>query len=242
MLRFITGFLLAGALVTGCKDTKKEAIPETEVPAKKVFYGKVVIVSRFTAGDTVLSASLSAFSPERMEMYFQQDSFRLIEHGGMSKGNILVYPKLQEAWQLDTVNKLAIFGEYSDLGDPSDALKDLMPDHFAPTVEATNEKITIAGHPCTKYRVVRSGIIPSSDTAYIWAADDMVFPSSRYDIQTEVNQVVVPPNVYLGYEGGAVLRLQVINKRYTRTFEVIELSENNFPTNIFRIPPDYQKK
>lgn len=202
----------------------------------------MVVQSSFVAGDSVLAETFSTFSPEFVDIYFAQDSFRLIEHGGLSKGNIIIYPKLKEAWQLDTVKKLAYLGEYSDLGDPSAALKDLMPDHFAPTVESLPIKETIAGHPCTKYRVVRSGLIPASDTAYIWVAEDITFPSARYDIQTEINQVAVPPTLLLGYADGAVLRLQVINQRYTRQFEVIELSEHAYPENIFQIPADYQKK
>ena len=239
-----TSVLFSLFFLASCKNKEKNEIAETpiEQAAKKTFYGKVTYFSRLETADSALAQSLRTFSPDSVDIYFQQDSFRMLEYGGLSHGNILLYPQQQEAWQLDTANKLAYLAEYSDLGDPSDALKDLMPDHFAPTVEPTGEKETIAGVLCSKYRITRSGVIPKEDTAYIWAADHLLFPSSRYDVQSEINHAAVPPPLFIGYESGAVMRLQVINKKYMRTFEVRSLVENYFPQGIFEIPEGYQKK
>lgn len=240
---FLASTLLLSFLFScGDNDPASSTAGSEDTKNKKVFYGKVTFVSRMETADTVLAQSLKTFSPDSVDVYFQKDSFRMIEYGGLSHGNILLYRQLQEAWQLDTVNKLAYLAEYSDLGDPSKALKDLMPDHFAPTVESTGEKETIAGIACTKYRITRSGVIPKEDTAYIWAADQMVFPSSRYDVQSEINHAAVPPPLFIGYEAGAVMRLMVVNKKYTRIFEVSTLQENYFPEGIFDIPEGYQKK
>lgn len=244
MVRMVIPAALLVCLSFGCNNEKTTTTESQDKPTIEptTFYGKMVVQASFVAGDSVLAATLSTFSPSQVDIYFAPDSFRLIEHGGLSNGNIILYPKLKEAWQLDTIKRLAYLGEYSDLGDPSAALKDLMPDHFAPTVESMQIQETIAGHICTKYRVLRSGIIPDKDTAYIWVAQDIVFPPARYDIQTEINQVAAPPTLLIGYAEGAVLRLEVKNPRYTRKFEVVELSPNAYPKDIFRIPTDYQKK
>ncbi len=246
-MRSIPSFLVATLLLSfvwscGNNDEGSTDTSAEDISNKTVFYGKVTFVSHMETADSALAQSLKTFSPDSVDVYFKKDTFRMIEYGGLSHGNIVLYRQLQEAWQLDTVYKLAYLAEYSDLGDPSKALKDLMPDHFAPTVESTGEKETIAGIPCTKYRITRSGVIPKEDSAYIWAADRMVFPSSRYDVQSEINHAAVPPPLFIGYEAGAVMRLMVVNKKYTRTFEVSTLKENYFPEGIFDIPEGYQKK
>lgn len=220
-------------------EEKPEIIPEKE---KKMFYGMLRYSATLKTDDSTLAASLRTFSPDHVDVYFDAQHFRMIEHGGLSHGNILLDREKQQAWQLDTIHKLAYIGEYSDLGDPSPALKELMPDHFAPTVEATGKKEIIGGLSCSQFLVLRSGVIPKGDTAYIWAADERIFPSCRFDFQTEINQVAVPPPLFIGHETGAVLRLEVISKRYTRIFEVTELKENYFPEGIFEIPDGYQKK
>lgn len=229
---------------TACNTDDEKEADATETPAaeKKVFYGKVTYVSRINTDDTVFAQTMHTFSPTEVELYYSENEFRLIEHGGLSHGDIILYRDKQEAWQLDSAKQIAYLGEYSDLGDPSAALKDLMPDHFAPTVEATDEKETIAGIPCKKYKIVRSGVIPKGDTAFIWVAETIVFPPSRFDIQTEINHVAVPAPILIGFENGAVMRLQASNSRYVRTIEVSELKENYFPEHIFDIPANYQKK
>ena len=177
-----------------------------------------------------------------MHIYVDSNNFRLIETGGLSHGNVIIFKDAKEVWQLDTTKKIAHLGEYSDFADPSSALKNTMPDHYAPTVVATNDSAVIAGHTCDKFRITRSGFIPQADTAYIWVSRDIKFPSSRFDIQTEINRVAVPAPLYIGYEEGAILKFEVRSKTNIRTMEVISLKENSFPQDIFVIPSDYQKK
>ncbi len=226
------------ALFSGCNQSDSEDAPIN----KEIFYGKIVYTSSVKTDDSVFISNMSAISPNKIEIYCNDTLFRMIEYGGLSHGNIILNNNKKEAWQLNTENKIAYTGDYSDLGDPGADLKDLMPDHFRPIVEATTEKETILGHVCTKYNVLRSGFIPTDNQAYMWVADDMRFPSMRYDIQTEINHCAVPAPLIIGYEEGAILRLTVETKTYSRTYEVIELAKNDFPSGIFVLPEGYQKK
>ncbi len=229
--------------ITGCKNNKERTdSTSSENETKELFYGKIVYTSSLDCSDSVLRSSLLLFSPGSVEVFIAENKFRMIEHGGLSHGNILIFTDIKEAWQLDTVNNIAYLCEYSDLGDPGATLKNTMPDHFAPTVEKTNEKETIAGVPCTKYKIIRSGFIPASDEAWLWAADNLKFPSVRFDVQSEINRATVPPPMYIGFEEGAVMRLMVKSKSYSRTFEVTELGKNNFPEHIFEFPAGMMKK
>lgn len=230
------------AIIPACDTESKPEEKQEEVMNRKMFYGKITYTSTTSSPDSVFLATISTFSPHDVDMYFNTSAFRMIEHGGLSNGNILVLSELGEAWQLDSVKKIAYLGEYSDLGDPSEALKDLMPDHFAPTVAPTGKHETIMGIPCTEYHIVRSGVIPKGDSATIMVANTISFPSLRYDVQTEINHAAVPAPLFLGYEDGAVMRLTVTNKRYVRQFEITALEENAFPEGIFEIPANYQKK
>lgn len=236
--------LLFSTVLIACNNTKEEPVKEEVITAtnKNIFGGEIIFSSTIITDDSVLAASLNTFSPGRVDIYLDSIHFRMIEYGGTSHGNVIINKQTKEVWQLDTTKKIAHLGEYSDLGDPSGVLKSTMPDHYAPTVELLNETATIAGHICDKYRIVRSGFIPENDKAFIWVARDIKFPSSRYDIQTEVNRSAVPIPLYLGYEDGAVLKLMVQSKNYSRTFEVTELKENYFPIGIFEIPENYQRK
>ncbi len=241
LLLVIISFLF---LMYSCKDKSATAAQadKQEKNNKELFYGKVVYTSKIEAPDSLLENTLSSLSPFAVEIYFAEKKFRLIEQGGLSNGNIIVYLDLMEAWQLDTIKKMAYLGEYSDLSNPSEELQDLLPDHFAPTVESTGIKEIIAGQECIKYKILRSGIIPAGDEAYIWVANNLQFPSSRFDIQTEINYTTVPAPLFIGYEGGAILRLYVKSKTYSRTIEVVELTKGPVDENIFLIPENYQKK
>jgi hypothetical protein len=240
--RILSIALSLSFFLIACKQEKEPNEPQEETMHRKMFHGKITYTSTTISPDTVFLATISTFSPHAVDMYFNGTAVRMIEHGGLSNGNIIVLPELGEAWQLDSVKKIAYLGEYSDLGDPSDALKDLMPDHFSPTVKRTGKKETIMGIPCTEYYIERSGVIPKDDSATIMVANTITFPSMRYDVQTEINHAAVPAPLFLGFEEGAVMRLTVTNKRYERIFEITDLRENYFPEGIFDIPGNYQKK
>ncbi len=235
---FVVMLFLFPLLYSSCKEKQ----PEVAEVSKTLFYGKIVYSSVFETADTVFKLNMEAISPYKIDVYVNENNFRMIEYGGLSHSNLILNKELKTAWQLDTIKKLAYLGDYSDLGDPNAELRDLMPDHFKPLVETTNEKETILGRSCTKYKIIRSGFIPDDNEAFIWVADDFRIPTSRYDIQTEINHAAVPAPLILGYEDGAIMRLTVKTKSYTRIFEIIELQKDYFPTGIFDIPEGYQKK
>lgn len=239
----ITVLIIFNFVFTSCdKKTKEQVKKDEQTVQRTLFSGKIVYSSYTDSEDTVLKNTLLAFSPNSVDIYFGENAFRMVEHGGLSHGNVIVYTDKKEAWQIDTLKKIAYLSEYSDLGDPGATIKKNMPDHFAPTVQKTTKTKRIAGIMCTEYEIIRSGFIPAGDVASIWVADSILFPSCRYDFQSEINRSAVPPPLYLGFEEGAVMRLEVKNKSYTRVFAVTEISENNFPPGIFNIPDDYQKK
>ena len=94
-------------------------------------------------------------------------------------------------------------------------------------------------------RVVKFAMVlqmMNDNEAFIWVADDFKIPASRYDIQTEINHAAVPAPLIIGFEDGAIMRLTVKTKSYTRSFEIIELKKDFFPAGIFEIPEGYQKK
>lgn len=207
-----------------------------------VFYGALTYTSEVETEDTVLRYSLTAFSPDKIILYFGQNKFRMVEYGGMSHGDVIIYPDKKEAWQLDTVKKIAYLGEYSDLGDPSSELKDIMPDHFAPTVEATGKTENILGYSCKQYHIVRSGFIPSGTDAFIWATDAFMLPPARYDISTDVNSSVAPPPVLIGYDKGAVLKMEIDGENYKKFYTATAIDKDPVQDSVFIIPSDYQKK
>lgn len=213
--------------------------PEIQIPD---FSGKVTYSIRFESSDTNLLQTVRPFSPEKTEVWFAKNKFRMIEHGGASRGNILIFSDKKEAWQIDTIEKTAYLGEYSDFDHPGEELMDMMPDHFAPTLEAMNATETIRGFECTKYKVTRSGFIPADDEAYIWVTDKIRFPSSRFDVQTDVNRVTVPLPLYLGYNDGAIMKMRIANKRYAAIYEIVELNNSDINPVIFNIPEGYAKK
>lgn len=242
MPKLILGILACGLFFAGCKQNNPATKPHEVNNERKLFYGEIIYSSVVATPDSALAISLNTFSPYEIAVYIDTNKFRMIEKGGLSHANVIIFTDVKEAWQLDTAKMIAHLGEYSDLGDPSSALKTTMPDHFEPTIEKTADTAIICGQVCEKYKIIRSGFIPIADTAFIWVAKNIDFPPARYDIQTEINRSAVPAPLYLGYEDGAVMRLEIISKSYTRTFEVIQLKEQYFPSGIFEIPSNYQKK
>ncbi|MFN3939339.1 MAG: DUF4412 domain-containing protein, partial [Chitinophagales bacterium] len=155
---------------------------------------------------------------------------------------ILLNNASKEVYQLDTQNKVAYRGVYSDLAAADMQLRELMPDHFAPTVEATGEMDTILGYPCSKFKVVRSGFIRSQNATYLWATDSIRLPAARYDIETSVNKVISPVPALIGYSDGVVLRLVYQVNEMEITYEATDLTSEGFDSAFFKLPDDYAIK
>lgn len=228
--------------VVGCGNNQPKSSAEETSAKAELFFGKVTYTTKFESPDTNLLQTVRPFSPEKTEIWFAENKFRMIEHGGASKGNILVFTDKKEAWQIDTTDKIAYLGEYSDFDDPGEELMDMMPDHFAPTLEAVHETETIQGFSCEKFKVIRSGFIPGADEAFVWITNEIRFPPSRYDVQTDINHVTVPLPLYLGYNDGVILKMRIANKRYAAVYEIIEMNKSISDQHVFSIPEGFAKK
>lgn len=226
-------------------NTKKAEIVITE-PAKDsiqknipVFQGTLVYEAEAQADDTNELRLFYDFSPVRVSLYFADDKFRMIESGGLSKGNILLHASEKKVWHLDTIRKIAHSGVYSDLDNASDILKDQMPDHFSPTVEDTHETDTILGFVCKKLEVVRSGFVRSDSKTFLWVTDAFQLPHARYDIQTDINKVTAPVPVSIGYKEGTVLKMQIDDKGLIVTYTATKTDTATLASSFFEIPSGY---
>lgn len=240
-LRSFCFFLIL--IIFSCKQTSNSAEENnnSEKTPERIFYGKLQYKVTATGSDSNSIALFFEFAPHTIDIYYKNNLFRMVEHGGLSNGNLLINQSLHEGWQLDTLENIAYKAEYSNLDSATDKLKELMPQHFSPDVEATGEADTIAGILCEKYKVLRSGFIPENSQAYFWATKEFIFPPSRFDMQSEINRVAVPPPLNIGYKYGAILKMQIIENNITVTYTATYLQETNLPDSIFTIPGFYTK-
>ena len=119
---FIVVILFSFLLISnGCKEKQ----PEVAEVSKELFYGKIVYSSIVEAIDTVFKLNMEAISPYKIDIYVDENNFRMIEYGGLSHSNLILDKTDKAAWQLDTIKKLAYLGEYSDLGDPNAERNDI---------------------------------------------------------------------------------------------------------------------
>lgn len=215
---------------------------KSESAIAKSITGKLVYYVNVTSPDSNDINTFYHFNPSSIEMYFSGKHFRMIEHGGLSFGNILLNNETKEVFQLDTLNKIAYRGVYSDLATADVKLRELMPDHFAPTVEPTDSMDTILGFPCRQLKILRSGYIRNQGDTYMWVADSIQLPSARYDIETPVNKVITPLPLILGYSKGVVLRLVYQVDEMEITYEASDIQLHIMDSSYFTIPSDYEIK
>ncbi len=222
------------------EEVKKTA--DSSVHELKVYNGQVLYEAVATSDNPDNVHLFYQFSPVRINIYFQNDQFRLIEEGGLSNGNIIIDATEQKAWQLDTVNRIAFEGVYSDFDNASETLKQQMPDHFAPLLESTGEHETILGYKCEKFAVLRSGFVPKDSEAFIWVSNEFQFPHARYDVQTAVNHVTSPLPLTLGNKNGAVLKMEIDDSDTKVIYTATKLDTQNITASLFKIPDGYTVK
>ena len=180
------------------------------------------------------------FNPAKTEMYFKGDHFKLVEYGGLSAGNILLNNADYSVYQLDTMHKIAYRGVYSDLASANAQVKELMPDHYEPTVEETGETEIILGYTCKKLKVTRSGFVRANGNTYMWVTDSIIFPPARYDIETDFNKVITPVPMLIGYRNGTVMRLTYMADSMEVKYEITRLTLMPLQDSVFEIPSDYE--
>lgn len=236
--------LLMCSLLVSCKqEAENPVVPEPSVTNTvqnvPVFQGKIIYEASARAEHPNDLKLFYDFSPTKIEVWFSGTKFRMVETGGLSKGNILLDTEVKKAWQLDGIKKIAFEAVYSDLDNASEILKREMPDHFSPTVEHTHDTDTILGYVCKKLAVLRSGFVRSESETYLWVTNEIVLPPSRFDIQTEVNKVTVPIPISIGYKEGTVLKMQIDDEGLVVTYEVTEIDFSPIAPSFFKIPNDF---
>lgn len=222
--------------------TTEQTHGNIEIPLTGYKSGKLVYTVKVNSPDSNEINTFYHFNPASIEMYFSGNKFRMIEYGGLSYGNILLNNETKEVFQLDTLNKIAYRGVYSDLASADAKLRELMPDHFAPTMEPTDNIDTILGFPCRQYKILRSGFIRSQNDTYMWVTDSIQLPPARYDIETPINKVITPLPLIIGYSKGTVLRLTYQVDEMEIAYEVSDIQLEKVDSSFFTIPEDYEIK
>ena len=84
---FIVVILFSFLLISnGCKEKQ----PEVAEVSKELFYGKIVYSSIVEATDTVFKLNMEAISPYKIDIYVDENNFRMIEYGGLSHSNLIL--------------------------------------------------------------------------------------------------------------------------------------------------------
>ena len=231
-------FVTAVGFMSCAGDPEKQTEEKSTQPQQSEFSGEVIYSASVVSPDTLDRRNFFIFAPSQIEIYFSPDKFRMIEHGGASAGNILIDKNSREVWQIDTVKHIVHRGQYSDFNMANEDLRKSMPDMFSPAIERTGEKENIAGYECEKYIVIRSGMLPEGQTAVFWATSSLHFPSSRYDIQTPVNRATVPLPLLIGYNEGAILKMEIMTATMKVIYTVTTLTEQTEPS-VFTLPQNY---
>lgn len=243
MKRYVYFFVVL-LFIQACKNQSPNDTPSDELADTKtqnvVTDGMIAYSIRVSSPDSNNIRIFYDFNPEKINLYFKGEKFRMIESGGLSKGNILLDNSSIEVFQLDTANKIAYKGVYSDLASAHAQLQKVMPDHYAPTIEDAQETDTILGYACKKYKVIKSGFTRAQNATFIWVTDSVIFPSARYDIETEINAVTTPVPVLIGYRDGLIMRMAYTADNMDITYEISELNTNFQDEKLFVIPDNYE--
>lgn len=229
--------------VFSCKNERQQAATQPvahNTDSTRYSEGRIVCSALVTSNDSNDIETFYEFNPHKTELFYKGDKFRYIEHGGLSKGNIILDKRNLFVYQLDTLDKIAYSGEFSDLSVTNDKVKELMPDYYAPTVAETGETEEILGLHCKKLKVLRSGYVRADTETFIWVTDSIVFPPARYDVTTADNRVITPVPFLIGYPNGTVMRLTYTADSMRVTYEITEMQQVQLPDSLFTLPPDYE--
>lgn len=230
---------------SSCKNSQEDiSEKKIETPTNTIeknypeFQGSMTFTAEATsdiAGDVLIFYD---FTAARVDLAFAKNKFRMIEHGGQSNGNILLFSDTKTVYHLDTIDNTAYKGEYSDLDNASELIKSQMPDHYSPTFEDLHQTETISGFLCSKYKILRSGFIRHNTEVTIWATDAFVYPHVRFDIQTDRNKVVVPMPLLIGFRNGAVLKMEIQDADLKVVYTASNIIQQ-VDSSLFIIPANY---
>ncbi len=226
-------------LIWGSCAQKKESPPAKADPVVDTFEGKLSYRIRVEQADSNYMKRLFQFVPERVDIWMQDSMFRILEHGGASKGNVVVNLKEDVSWQIDTNEKTIYQGQYANLDDAPESIRTTLPDHYRAVLEATGNSEEINGFSCNEYLVTRSGFLSPDAEARVWITKDLLLPSCRFDIETEVNSVSMPLPIQIGVDGGTILRLTYSQSDQTIVYELTDIDDSEVADEVFTLPTDY---
>lgn len=239
-MKFIYYSLSFGiGLLAACKTTTEDNTTFVQADQAKVFTGHVQYEIEVASSDSDDIRTFYTFSPSSVDIWMGDSTFRMIEHGGVSRGNIIIDLRKTTAYQIDTLQGKVYRGAYSDFNNASEDLQRLMPDHYKPLLQSTGKEKTINGLKCTEYQVIRSGFTRPEANTKVWVSTDIQLPSCRFDVETSMNRVTSPLPMYMGVQEGSVVELiyQVDNMEVKYTLNII--SEDPIPASFFEPPVEY---
>jgi hypothetical protein len=231
--------LLIFWLFAACKSSADQHDETVAVNKPADFIGHVRYEVEVISSDSTDVQTFFTFSPRAIDIWMGDSMFRMIEHGGVSRGNIAIDLRETTAYQIDTIQKKVFRGVYSDFNNASEDLQKLMPDHFRPVLQSTGNQKTIRGLACREYRVVRSGFTRPEAKTVVWVTNDISLPSGRYDIETGVNRVTSPLPMYMGVQEGTVVDLIYELNEMEVHYSLHIISQDALPASFFSPPAEY---
>jgi hypothetical protein len=239
-VKFNYYYLLVGlSLFIACNAPTEKVEDNTMQKMPEVFVGHVRYEIEVVSSDSADVTTFFTFSPRSIDIWMGDSTFRMVEHGGVSRGNIAIDLRKSTAYQIDTLQRKVFRGAYSDFNNASEDLQRLMPDHYRPVLQSTGKQKTIRGLACTEYQVIRSGFTRPEANTVVWVSNDISLPSSRFDIETSVNRVTSPLPMYMGVQEGTVVELiyQIDGMEVRYSMNIISTEPK--PAAFFEPPTEY---
>ena len=204
---------------------------------KKIIKGTVVFTAKATGKKE--GTDLFKLAANKIIVYWGNGKYRQDELNGLSEGSVLYNLKTRKSYYLLHKKKQAIKATVNDLSKMDAKVKKFLPHLFYYKLEPTGEKEKILGHLTTVYKLLKSNFVRKGAKAKVWIADDINFPHTQYDFQTEWRRMIAPLPLSFGIKEGAVLKAVVVENGVTVTYQVVSIAEDIINDKVFEIPKGY---
>lgn len=195
------------------------------------FVGRVVYSVAAEGSDTAQLELFRAFSASAYTLvYGTKGRIRMTESGGATGLDLLVDLKRKRYYQLRGAERTAYVLKRTDYEGKFPQL----------LLDPQNERDTIDGYPCMKYRVLNSIFVRRGATAYIWVQDSITLPMERGEyIGHEGFRAFFPLPCVLGVQSGTVMRLAVQEGGVVVTYTA-SVTPGTIPDETFAVPSGYR--
>ncbi len=194
------------------------------------FVGRVVYSVAAEGTDTAQLELFRAFSASSYTLvYGTNGRIRMTESGGATGLDILIDLKRKRYFQLRGFERTAYVLKRTDYEGK-----------FPPLLlDPQNERDTIDGYPCLKYKVLNSIFVRRGATAYIWVQDSITLPMERGEYTGhEGFRAFFPLPCVLGVQSGTVMRLVVQEGGVVVTYTA-SVTPGPIPEETFAVPSGY---